>query len=65
MDKDFSVNQLKMARDTLNFQWKKAEQIYPSPLKGYSNLDSVASPYSEISTVLKEILVHVNKAVSV
>ena len=64
MDKDFSVNQLEMARGTLNFQWKKAEQIYLSPLQGYSNLESGLILFGNFDS-FKEILVHVNKVVSV
>ena len=51
-----------MATNTLNFQWKKAEPIYLSPLWRYSNLKSGLILSKKFDS-FKEILVQVNKAV--
>ena len=55
-------NQLQMATNTLNFQWKKAEPMYLNPLQRYSNLKSGLTLSGNFDS-FKEILVQVNKAV--
>ena len=60
--KIFPWNQLQMATNTLDFQWKKAEPIYLRPLLRYSNLKSGLILSGNFDG-FKEILVQVNKAV--
>ena len=58
----FPLNQLQMATNTLNFQWKKAEPIYLSPLQRYLYLKSGLILSGNFDG-FKEVQVQVNKAV--
>ena len=60
--KIFPWNQLQIATNVLNFQWKKAETIYLNPFYSYSNLKSGLNLSIRLDP-FQEILVQSNKAV--
>ena len=60
--KIFPWNQLQIATNVLNFQWKKAETIYLNPFQSYWNSKSGLNLSKKLDP-FQEILVQSNKAV--